>query len=280
MTPKPVGASILAVVLAVAGIWLVSCGGSSTNRASGGAAGDPNEIVARVGATAITRAAVSHWMSALAGGEYYELSRNHTIPAELAFDPPRYGRCVASLEGAEGSSPAGSPKPSSVHLLSKCQQIYQALKTQATAFLVATAWTIASDRELGITASDQEVLNLFKRVRASAYPSDAQLHEYLAARRLTLSDLLLQTRLNLLAQKALQKIGPAGAGKAVKARFDAAWTRWAQKTDCRPGYVVEHCRQYKGGPTYPHSPPASVMMEEVAGIATGRCASRAVCADK
>lgn len=272
--------SILAAVVAIAGLWLASCGGSSTNSASGGAAGDPNEIVARVGATTITRAAVSHWMSALAGGEYYEVSRNHTIPAGLASDPPNYGGCVAGLEGAEASSPAGSPKPSSVHLLSKCQQLYQALKTQATAFLVATEWTIASDRELGITASDQEVLGLFKRVRASAYPSDSRLHEYLAARRLTLPDLLLQTRLNLLAQKALQKIGPTGPGKAVTASFNAAWTRWAQKTDCRPGYVVEHCRQYKSGPTYPSSPPASVMMEEVTGIATGRCASRAVCAEK
>ena len=64
--------------------------------ACGGGSGSSGDVVARVGETAITRAAVSHWMGTLAGGDYYVMSSQHTVPAGLVSDPPDYAGCVAS----------------------------------------------------------------------------------------------------------------------------------------------------------------------------------------
>jgi hypothetical protein len=128
---------------------------------------------------------------------------------------------------------------------------------------------------LGVTASDGEVLQLFKRVKAQEFPTQAEQQQYLASRRLSLADELFLLKINLLGQKLLSKLTTEGnQGTARLAKAEQVWTA---KTSCRPGYVVQHCKQFKGASTT-STPPASVLIEQVAALVTGRCINLAACA--
>jgi hypothetical protein len=247
----------------------VSSGSASLGVSSG-------QVVAKVGSTPITQGQVNHWMATLAGGDYYELSRHSTIPANLASDPPRYSTCVSQLEAAAAAAPHKLYEVSGVQLLTKCRQLYQQLRTQATAFLVKALYVqgVASDFEVG--ASDPEVLGFYKRSTKERFPSEAVASSYLTARRATLSDELLVMKLDLLSQKTLEKVKAQGtSGSSDLAQAEA---RWTAKTDCSPGYVVEHCKQFHGEAAHTAAnPSAAVLMEQVAAIATGRCTNLAAC---
>lgn len=253
-----------AATLCLAIVGLTGCGGGSSS-----------EVVAQVGATPITKAGVSHWMSTLAGGDYYELSAGHTVPDGLVSEPANYGQCVNHLTAA--ASAIGGTHPTGAQLLAKCRQLYQAMKVQALAYIVEAQWRISADKEAGVTVSDQEVVNKFASWRAqSGLVSDVALQQYLARRRRTRADELLVLKLDLLSQKVQEKV--TAGGKPAFAKLIEDEQSWATKTDCHAGYVVRHCKQYtEGGPIYASLPP-SILMEQVAALVTGRCTNRPACA--
>lgn len=283
----------LTLALGLACACLASCGGASNGTAekSGSVAGATapaavtsevaasgagGKVVARVGSTAITRGAVSHWMETLAGGDYYELSKQHTVPAGLVSDPPDYPRCVASLENAQ----ANAPRPGTLtgtKLLTECRLIYQQLRKQATEYLIKNAILINAYREQGITVTEAEVLKGFNHFKAETFPSSADQQAYLTKRRRTLSDELVIIKLNLLEAKIQKKLTSA-SGKAAFVGFLQAQQRWTIKTTCSPGYVIEDCSNYKPepAPSKANTSPA-ILMEQVAAIATSRCTNVAAC---
>lgn len=259
----------LAWALAVAAssflaVGLTACGGGSDSS---------GDIVARVGGSAITRAAVSHWMATWAGRDYFELSGRRTVPADLVSDPPDYAGCVTSLEAAAASSPTKGSRLTGAQLLAKCQQLYEALKLQAAAFLVEAQWLIGMAREMGVTATDGEVLQVFKRSTAELFPNEAQFRRVLASQRSSMSDELFRVKLNLLAQKVQQKA--SAEGKQAPAKLTEAEQRWNAKTSCSAGYVVQHCKQYTGASA--SAPAPAVLIEQVAKITTGRCINLPAC---
>jgi len=253
---------LTAVAVALAAIGLVACGGS----------GPGDVVVAQVGGTPITRTAVSHWMATLAGSDYYELSRAQTLPAGLVSDPPDYSRCVASLQAAiPGAGGTGSGPD---ELLKKCREINVALRIQAVGLLVQAQWLTSVDRQEGMTVTEQEVQQLFKQIRAEQYPTEVDLRGYLSGRRWSLPDLLLTVRLDLLGRDAESKIA---AGGKQAAEFADAEQQWAARTSCNAGYVVAHCKQFKGAEIYPDALSPSVLLEQVAALVTGRCINRQAC---
>jgi hypothetical protein len=260
--------SVASLTLAVAALGLAACGGSGSG-----------ETVAQVGGSAITRTAVSHWMSTLGGGDYYELSGSHTLPAGLISDPPNYSRCVSTLEAASAASAhtdstlAAALTPT--ELLRKCRELNLALRTQATAYLVAAQWQAAVDRDEGITATEQEVQQLFEKVKAEQYPTAADLSQYLASHRSNLADFLFILKLDVLQSKAGSKL--TGGDQQTAVAFSEAGRRWTAKTSCSAGYVVMHCKQFNGSQTYPGTLPPSILMEQVAALVTGRCINQAAC---
>jgi hypothetical protein len=269
-------ATLGVVAIAVGGA--LGCGGSGASGAgkSGGALS--GAVVARVGDTPITQAAVGHWMGTLAGGDYYELSGHARLPDGLVSEPPNYQACVAHLQAAAAGVPRQAPAPTGEKLLRKCRELYAALRTQATAFLVKTAWTVAAYRALGVIVSDQEVLRRYVRWRAEhRLTSQGALDGYMASLRRTPADEQVILKLDLLSNKAQQTL--AGGGRRQAAKLTEAEQAWTSATSCRPGYVVLHCKQYTGAPAYPtaQSSPA-VLMEQVAALATGRCINREACA--
>lgn len=277
--PRPHVAAALVTLLAIA---LTSCGGGSsssgaTRASAANSSASSGEVVARVGAFPITKPQVSHWMSALAGGDYYELSGKNTVPADLVSDPPRYSTCVARLEAAAAAAPHKLYSVTGVQLLTKCRQLYQALRSQATAYLVRALYVGGLASDVGVAVNDQEILDDYKRSTAERFPIPAEATRYLTSRREALSDRLLGQKVALLSKKILAKLKALGSsGAATLSQSEAKWTA---KTDCRPGYVVEHCKQFHGEPPRTAAnPSASVLMEQVAAIAVGRCINLAACA--
>jgi hypothetical protein len=278
-TQATIAAGMAAAGMAAAGLALVGCGGSASG--GGGMIGSSanttgsRDVVATVGDVPITRAAVSHWMQTLAGGDYYELSGRHTVPGELVSDPPDYPRCVASLEATAARSPKKRPVPAGVKLLKKCQQLYQALRTQAITTLVRSQWVTSVVRDLGVTVSDAEVQKLFRETELSRFPSEAALRHDLATRKESIADDLLLLKLDLISQKVKPKLSEPGGQQ----RLAEAERRWTAKTSCQPEYVVVRCKQYRGPNTLSTaaSPSPAVLMEQVAVLATGRCVNLAAC---
>jgi hypothetical protein len=268
--------TLVAIALMATTAVLTACGGSGGNAsgASSSTSSQAGEVVARVGATPITRAEVNHWMSVLAGGDYYEVSIGHTVPEGLVSDPPRYSVCVAHLEATAAKAPLKGNQPSSVELLTKCRQLHQALRLQATALLVEIEWILGLAAEEGISASDKEVLAAYSRSNAERFSNRSALSRNQAARKITVSDELLLFRKNVLASKLIAKLKSHG-GVANFSRLEA---RWAPKIDCRPGYVVEHCKQFHGAPpASQNQPSAAVLLEQVDGLATGHCRDTSTC---
>ncbi len=253
--------TFVAVLLAVAG--LTACGG-----------GGSGDVVAQVGETSISRGELSHWMSTLAGGDFYDLSEEHTVPAGLVSEPPNYAACVARLEAAAASTAGGQSKPSAAQLLSKCRQLHQALKLQAIGFLVESQWLIGLDGEEGVKATDGDVMQLFKHIKAEQYPREGELQQYLARNRRSLSDELFILKLDVLREKTQQKI--EAGGKQMIANFTEAGQRLTVRTSCRAGYVVPHCKQYTAPPAPSLASPA-VLLEQVATITGRPCINRQAC---
>jgi hypothetical protein len=262
--------ALVAIALMVTTAVLTACGagGGNASGASSSTTSQAGEVVARVGATPITRAEVNHWMSTLAGGDYYEVSFGDTVPEGLVSDPPRYSVCVAHLEGAAAKAPLKGNQPSSVELLTKCRELHQALRLQAIALLVDVEWILGLAAEEGISASAKEVLAAYNRSTAERFANRSALSRNQVARRISVSDELLLFRKNVLASKLIAKLKSQG-GVASISRLEA---RWAPKIDCRPGYVVEHCKQFHSTPPpSPSQPSAAVLLEQVNGLATGHC---------
>jgi hypothetical protein len=151
----------LIAVTCVAAAGLASCGGGSSS-----------DVVAKVGSTAVTKAEVNHWMSTLAGGDYYEVSRKHTMPAGLVSEPADYARCTANLSAAVGSVAPPPARPTPSLLLSKCRQLHYAVRQQAAEFLVEGQALIGLAREEGITASDREIKETFAEIKKQEFPSE------------------------------------------------------------------------------------------------------------
>jgi hypothetical protein len=258
----PAGATTAVVTLLIAG---AGCGGGS------------GDVVATVGGTPVTRVAVNHWMATLAGGDYFELSGQNAVPDGLVSDPPNYPRCVARLEAAAASSPKRfGTEPTGAQLLTKCEQLTEALRLQATEFLIRSQRLMAIARDQGVTASDNEIQHLFKRVNAEQFPRPGELQQYLASRKESVADDLFLLQLDLLSNKMQEKID--GGGQPARAKLAELERKWRARTDCHAGYVVEYCKQHTKGPvSTSNSPSAAVLMEQVATIATGRCINLAAC---
>lgn len=259
---------LVSLCLAVA--CLTACGG-------GGVSGD---VVAQVGSTAITKTEVNHWMTTLIGGDYYEVSHKHTVPAGLVSEPANYASCEAKLEAGAAHAATRLAKLTAAQLLTKCRQLYQALKQQAVAYLVEAQWLIDLAGEEGVTASNQEVNQLFGRVKAE-YPSEAKLQQFLASNRRSVADEMLVVKLDVLREKLSQKAAAGGKQALLKLIEDGR--KWTAKTNCSSGYVVPHCKQYEGEAAAAREsgsahPSAAVLLEQVATIiGATTCVARAAC---
>jgi hypothetical protein len=257
--------SVVVFYVAVLGTTAGCGGGDSTTSA----------VVANVGSTKITKAEVNHWMGTLAGGDFYEVAHAHTIPAGLVSEPANYAACVTRLEAAAASAKTAKA-PTSAELLSKCRQLNRALKQQAIAYLVEADWIIALAAEEGVTARDQEIKQLYGRIKAEEFPTESKLKQFLSAHRRTLADELFVVKLDVLREKLSHKLTAGGKPTLIKLTEDGQ--RWTAKTSCSQGYVAPHCKQFTGASTTGSLPSPAVLLEQVAAITGVQCVNRLACA--
>ncbi len=236
----------------VAVVSLAGCGGGSSAL--------PADAVARVGAATITKATLDHWMSSMLGGDYYEIM-GEPIPEGLVSEPPHYTACVARLKAAM-RKPVSGPSRTAVELKSKCEALYQAVKVQALTFLVGTEWRSHLYSAEGVTATEQEARQqLLKPSIAEPFTKAGGRTAYLADRRWALSDEIELARRDILQQRLLEKL--RAGGSRVLAKLNQEALRWTAQTTCRPGYVVEHCKQYVATRAATHEASPAILIEQL-----------------
>jgi hypothetical protein len=212
--------------------------------------------VAQVGADTITKSALTHWVSAMIGGDYYEVT-SQPAPSGLVSEPANYAACLAVLEPIAPSS--GASKPTGAVLARKCQQLHQGVMEQALRFLIYARWSLGEAAEQGITLSDAEVQQEFAKSKAERFPKgQAELQQYLANRHWTYTDELLLVKLDALQEKVHQKLEHSLKGSKALASYGA---KWIAATNCRAGFVVYRCKQYKGPDQLPGPSPAAMLQE-------------------
>jgi len=123
---------------------------------------------------------------------------------------------------------------------------------QALGFLITSEWVLgeASARHIGV--SEAEVKQRFTQLVHESFPKAGSLKKYLAKSGETEADLLARIKVELLASKIAAKV-TSGKSAAQRSALLAAFEKnfhahWKDYTDCKPGYVMEDCKQYKGKP--------------------------------
>jgi hypothetical protein len=245
--PRP-RAALFAISLIAA--TLAACG--SVSRPGIGA-----DNVAEIGNTPITKATLSHWMSALAGSDFYEHTGKRA-PKGLVSDPPNYAICVSAVQ-------ALSPSIARGQLDLKCRQLYTAIKAQALSYLITAQWQIEEGAERHIFVTEGQELQMLKRLKAEQFPRPGEFATYLANRDWTLSDERHEVKQNLTASKLLAKLeqqDPTGGRQAAFKLLATSATKRSGRTRCRSGYLVPGCREYKKT-RESSAPSASVIIEQI-----------------
>jgi len=231
-TRVPLPAATVALVLG-----LSSCGAGR------------DAVAVRVGDHSITQATVKHW-TAVEAVLAYEASPSGPTPKGVVPDPPAYADCIAYLRRTDATQPSARAGAAPAELKRRCQQRYDQLKHHVLDILITSYWLDGEAAARGVTVNEREIRQAIRR----QFPTPTGLHRFLALTGEKASDETLIVRRDLLAVKlqALQQSEVTKSGLALAqerkafAKLGAEFTsRWTARTDCRPEYVVQECRQFK-----------------------------------
>jgi len=213
----------------------------------GGGGGLPAGVAVQVGGRSISEASLVRW-TRVEGA----LASDVGAPGGRSFgwampEPPAYTACIRVLEQAE-RRPAGTAKK-------VCEETYLALRGKILAILVGMMWDEGIAAEKGIAPSETELDQQERAFIQREYPQPGAFQQYLAATGLTRADERLRIKRNLLELKLREKQAQeyrAVAGDSPREREARlklgvqSTSKWLEKTNCRPGYIVIYCRQYRG----------------------------------
>lgn len=251
---------------AVGALALTSCGGGRHRDPVGTTTlgNDPN-VIAKVGDSPVTISEVRFWMSMFVGEDAF-LNARLSVPRNLVADPPDYATCMRELKAIIRGGPS---KTSRRRLKGICGALAADLKEQATLYLVMLRRVFSEAAELGVHVSSSQIQTTFARENAREFPKRGEFARFLAERGWTegVDRFLVQTDLveEGLHQALAQKYPTRSA---FVSHFRAMNNTWKARALCRPGYIVEGCRDYLA-----HSPArksASVLFEEIAKLAPAK----------
>jgi phosphatidylethanolamine-binding protein (PEBP) family uncharacterized protein len=123
---------------------------------------------------------------------------------------------------------------------------------QALGFLITSEWVLGEAAARKIAVSEAEVKQRFTQLVHQSFPKAGSLRKYLAKSGETEADLLARIKVELLASRIAAKV-TAGKSAAQRSALLTAFEKsfhahWKSFTTCKPGYVMEDCKQYKGKP--------------------------------
>jgi foldase protein PrsA len=224
-------AVIVTVLTAVLPIASLSACGSGANAPALEIAGSP-----------ISKAQIEHWMLIEAVVSFRTIPKTPQ-PKGVLPDPPSYSACIAWLRSPIEELTAGQKQMSAAQLKKACEQRLAALKDKAETILMVYEWERQQAAAEGITISQGEVEKDLRRFRRIQTPGKDEFAHYLKYAKMNLADAQFIQRITITGTKVLEAIEKK---KEPQKAFEAFTSRWVAKTDCKPGYVVPGCRQYKG----------------------------------
>lgn len=224
-----------------------------------------DDVAVKIDGTSIGNAAVAHWMSVIAG----EVSTEPGVPEPEVPAPPRYAQCIAYHRAFPFRSAAGQVTQATIE--HECAIEFQKERLKALYLLVSYTWVSGEAKALGVHVSNYELQQRIALLKGQ-FPDEAGLRKFLVGERGTLADLLVRLRLSALAAAVQQKLEREGSRHGLTAsqrqtaldrfssRFVASWTG---RTDCRAGYVVPLCMQYKPPRVVPELVPPSIPLTKM-----------------
>jgi hypothetical protein len=235
--PKFLLPTALALVLAL--IALAGCGGG----------GDEGVTHISGSSQTITKPMLDHWMRVVVATDF-RVSVGTKAPKGLASEPENPGECIAAAAKVVPRTFAGKLKLTNAQLSKKCHELNVAIRHQALQYLLSAQWTMQEAKELHIRLTTAELHKEFLRWRPLSYKTDAKFQEYMKERGLVLSDVLYQLRRNVLVRRILPtfqvRVKKAGGGERVYAKLALErYHNLIAKTSCKPGYVMEDCKEYR-----------------------------------
>jgi parvulin-like peptidyl-prolyl isomerase len=160
----------------------------------------PKGSVAKVAGTSISLATYNHWMTAAANGS---ATGGEATPVP---DPPNYLACITRLQAKAPKPTKKVPAQSVSALKAECASQYKTLQGQALNYLLTAQWVINESASLGVQVSDAQVKKQFLAEKAQQFPTAAAFQSYSQSTGQTVSDLLLRTKVEMLATDIKQKI--------------------------------------------------------------------------
>jgi hypothetical protein len=249
---RPAGAiralpALCGVALVVLG--LTACGQKTASSSDYGLSGA--EVV-RVGRHSITKATLDHW-TAVEGALTYKYPLGHPAPKGLVPDPPDYADCIA-YSAATAEAQHVRPKPTTAQLKVQCKQKYQALQDHMLDILITNYWVSEEAANKGLRVTAKEVQQAFHR----QFPTQAKFRKFLAItgerpsdQRLLIKHKLLLEKLQWSVSPLRGHVGPESEQMAdqvdlsIDKLSDELKRKWTPQTNCRAGYVVSECRQFR-----------------------------------
>lgn len=190
----------------------------------------------------------------LAGcGSSSSTSSTPAVPASPLSAPASKGT-AATADAVAYVSSTPIPKSSYQHWLAVETALGAAGSPshQALGFLITSEWVLGEAAARHISVSEAEVKQRYAQLVHQSFPKSGSLKKYLAKSGETEVDLLARIKVELLASKIAAKV-TSGKSAAQRTALLSAFEKnfhvhWKDYTDCKPGYVMEDCKQYKGKP--------------------------------
>lgn len=206
--------------------------------------------VVEIGGRIITQAMVEHWVPIVAIRDY-ELIPRGPVPDWVVPRPPNYRACVLHLAG--GARTGG--KAQATHLKLDCKQQYEQLRQQVLEFLITGESLIRESELRGIRASPTQARKRFEMVVSSTFGGQKAFRRYVELTGETVADQMFRSKVKLASEgieRQFSRNGQSGARNwslAFARWLEAFPRRWAARTNCKRGYVVANCKQYRGTAT-------------------------------
>jgi hypothetical protein len=121
---------------------------------------------------------------------------------------------------------------------------------RALGFLLTSEWVLGEAKARGVSISDTEVKSRFTQLARQSFPKAGSLQKYFATSGETEADLLARIKVELLAARIAAQVTAgksASQHSSILTAFETNFhTHWKALTSCKPGYVMEDCKQYAG----------------------------------
>ncbi len=179
-----------------------------------------------------------------------------SVPISPAAAPTPGGTTTHASSATAGAVVAGTPIPKTgyEHWVSveKALGAHRSPSHQALGFLITSEWVLREAAARHITVTEAEVKRRFAELVHKTFPKPGELQKYLAKSGETEADLLARIKVELLSGEIAAQVtaGKRGARRAAALRrFEKQFQKhWKALTNCKAGYVMEDCKQYKGKP--------------------------------